>query len=200
MASSSTGKGKSVEYEPVHEAHHSLEESSIAWPVVRSEEIDDAMEHRVHFLDENKGRTQACLSEMAGIESMGIHKVTLAPHTESTVLHSHLSESEWIYILSGNVTLRLARSIGDVEDLRPGPDNGVEVQETLLHAGDFAGFPAGNPKERWAHSLRAGDEAVTYILGGERKSVDVITYPTLGRTLVSHEESGAEAMFTGRSD
>ncbi|BEJ17442.1 hypothetical protein CspHIS471_0608430 [Cutaneotrichosporon sp. HIS471] len=173
MASSSTDKGKSVEYEPVHEAHHSLEETSIAWPVVRSEEIDDAMEHRVHFLDENKGRTQACLSEMAGIESMGIHKVTLSPHTESTVLHSHLSES---------------------------PDNGVEVQETLLHAGDFAGFPAGNPKERWAHSLRAGDEAVTYILGGERKSVDVITYPTLGRTLVSHEESGAEAMFTGRSD
>ncbi|TXT09541.1 uncharacterized protein COLE_03475 [Cutaneotrichosporon oleaginosum] len=159
------------------------------------------MEHRVHFLDDTKGRTQACLSEMAGIETgMGIHKVSLAPHTESTVLHSHVGESEWLYILSGSATLRLARSVGDVEDLRPGPEGGVHVEETVLHAGDYAGFPAGNPKERWAHSLRAGDEPCEYLLGGERKSIDVITYPTLGKTLVSHEESGAEAMFVGRSD
>lgn len=140
-------------------------------------------------------------SHAAGIETgMGIHKVSLAPHTESTVLHSHVAETEWLYVLSGTVTLRLAQQVGDVEDLRPGPKGGVHVEETLLHAGDFAGFPAGNPKERWAHSLRAGDEACTYLLGGERKSVDVISYPTLGKTLVSHEESGAEAMFEGRSD
>lgn len=131
---------------------------------------------------------------------MGIHKVTLAPHAESTVLHSHVAESEWLYILAGTATLRLARTVGDVDDLRPGPSSGVEVQETELHAGDYAGFPAGNPKERWAHSLRAGAEECTYLLGGERKSVDVISYPTLGKTLVSHEESGAEAMFAGRSD
>ncbi len=85
MASSSKGKGKAVEIEDEHDhslcghdhdhdhehgyqhvpvAHHSLGEVDIRWPVVRSEEIDEAMEHRVHFLDESKGRTQACLSEM----------------------------------------------------------------------------------------------------------------------------------------
>lgn len=131
---------------------------------------------------------------------MGIHKVVLAPNTESTVPHSHVAESEWLYILEGQATLILARQHGDVEDLRPAPDNHVHIEETLLKAGDFAGFPAGNPKERWAHSLRAGDEKCVYLLGGDRKSVDVISYPTLGKTLVSHEESGAEAMFEGRSD
>ncbi|GMK57658.1 hypothetical protein CspeluHIS016_0404920 [Cutaneotrichosporon spelunceum] len=207
MASTDKGKGKATAaaaddsdndtFRPVPDHHHSLE--SIAWPVVRADEIEHAMEHRVHFLDDAKGRHQACMSEMAGLEHMGIHKVRLAPNTESTVLHSHLAESEWIYVLSGCVTLRLARSAGDAEDLHPSPADFVAVQETPLRPGDFAGFPAGNPKERWAHSLRAGDEEVTYLLGGERRSVDVITYPTLGRTLVSHEESAAEAMFEGRS-
>lgn len=66
MASSSKGKGKADddEYKHVPEHHHSLGGEVIAWPVVRAEDIDDAMEHRVHFLDDTKGRTQACLSEM----------------------------------------------------------------------------------------------------------------------------------------
>lgn len=132
--------------------------------------------------------------------NMGIHKVNLDPHSESTVLHSHLSESEWIYILEGSCTLLLARSHGSAEDLMPAAERRIEYEQVALGAGDFAGFPAGPPNERYAHALRAGAEGVGYLLGGDRKEVDVITYPSLGKTLVCHEGTDGEAMFAGRSE
>lgn len=128
-----------------------------------------------------------------------VHRVELGPGKESTVLHSHLAESEWVYILDGEATLLLARSHGDLEDLRPVSEGHVEYSEVQLKAGDFAGFAAGNPRERYAHALRAGDKGVKYILGGDRKDLDVITYPTLGKTLVSHEATDGEAMFSARA-
>lgn len=63
MASSSSSKGKGKDFESVPEHHHAIGDE-IPWPVVRAEDIEDEMEHRVHFLDDSKGRTQACLSEM----------------------------------------------------------------------------------------------------------------------------------------
>lgn len=130
---------------------------------------------------------------------MGVHRVRLAPGRESTVLHAHLANSEWIYILSGQVTLVLARTRSDPDDVRPGPEAEVVLEETQLKAGDFAGFPAGHASKRWAHALRAGNEGVEYLLGGDRKPLDVITYPTRGQTLVWHDESGAETLIDGRS-
>lgn len=55
---------------------------------------------------------------------------------------------------------------------------------------------AGNPNERWAHTLRNVSNApVEYLLGGSRLNLDVISYPAHGKTLVTHEGSGAEGMF-----
>lgn len=130
---------------------------------------------------------------------VAVHRVRLAAGRESTVLHSHLASSEWIYILKGEVTLVLARTIvNDPEELTPGPAESVVYDEAILKAGDFAGFPAGPSAERWAHTLRAGNDEVEYLLGGDRKKVDVITYPVRGQTLVHHAETGSQSLFDGR--
>lgn len=48
----------------------------------------------------------------------------------------------------------------------------------------------------WAHYLLNGTNSpVEYLLGGNRKNLDVISYPSAGKTLVTHEGSGAEGMF-----
>lgn len=132
---------------------------------------------------------------------MGIHRVILPAGRESTILHSHLGESEWIYILSGRGTLVLARPAASVAyDLRPAP-LGLVLEETAeVKAGDFAGFPAGPTSQRWAHKLHAGNEDLHYLLGGDRKSLDVISYPTRGETLIAHEPSGGEATFKGTAE
>lgn len=130
---------------------------------------------------------------------VAVHRVRLAAGRESTVLHSHLASSEWIYVLKGTVMLVLARTIvNDPEELTPGPAESVVYEESELKQGDFVGFPAGPSAERWAHTLRAGNDDVEYLLGGDRPKTDVITYPVRGQTLVYHSESGAQSMFDGR--
>ncbi|EJT51165.1 hypothetical protein A1Q1_07629 [Trichosporon asahii var. asahii CBS 2479] len=216
-ASSSKGKGKAVKVEEEHvhgpncshsHSHgHSHEEEydhfegseEIQDPVVKAADIEAAMETREHFMDGEVQRVQCCVSDMAGMSESGlaVHKVRLEPGRESTVLHSHLAESEWLYILQGTATLRLARPVvADEGDIRP-PFGAELIEENReVSAGDFIGFPAGNPNERWAHTLRNDSAApVEYLLGGTRLNLDVISYPAHGKTLVTHEGSGAEGMF-----
>lgn len=72
---------------------------------------------------------------------LAVHKVRLEPGRASTILHSHLAESEWIYILDGHATLKLARPVvADEGDLRP-PFGGEIVEEVReVGTGDFIGF------------------------------------------------------------
>lgn len=72
---------------------------------------------------------------------LAVHKVRLEPGRESTVLHSHLAESEWLYILQGTATLRLARPVvADEGDIRP-PFGAELIEENReVSAGDFIGF------------------------------------------------------------
>ncbi|RSH79223.1 uncharacterized protein EHS24_001262 [Apiotrichum porosum] len=220
-SSSSKGKGKASAVEDhSHDdhdhsqcgGHHdhghshagpSADDEEPNWPVVTAEEIEEDMEDRVHFMNKQAIRRQSCISDLAGMDAtgMGIHRVVLPAGRESTVLHSHLAESEWIYILAGSGTLVLARPAGHrSDDLRPPQAGAVLIEEVPVKTGDFAGFPAGTTGTRWAHKLRAGNEDIHYLLGGDRKNVDVITYPTEGKTLLSHEESGGEAFFTATAD
>ena len=98
-------------------------------------------------------------------------------------MHYHLHESEWLYILSGSGTLQLLDA--RPRDLLPAkdkPDATTEelqdrVEEIELHPGDFVGLQSGLQASRWAHNMRSGPEGVTYLMGGERKSMDVCVYP-----------------------
>lgn len=87
--------------------------------------------------NKDRANTAAGMSE----SGQAVHKVRLEPGRESTILHSHLAESEWLYILQGSAVLRLARPVvADEGDIRP-PFGGELIEENReVSAGDFIGF------------------------------------------------------------
>lgn len=107
-------------------------------------------------------------------------------HTDNVqCIHYHLTGSEWVYILKGNGVLRLLDASLAIhsrgpnrEEIQPGHTNAnLEVTETAVGPGDFAGFPGGVEASKWAHSLKAGDEGMEYLMGGTRDTIDVCSYP-----------------------
>jgi hypothetical protein len=86
-----------------------------------------------------------------------------------------------VYILRGTAQLELL----DCTTLPPGP--GVDaftplppdaIQRVPVKQGDFVGFRAGPMAGRYAHSMKAGNGGLEYLMGGERREVDVCCYPT----------------------
>lgn len=103
------------------------------------------------------------LSELTGLKRLGIHLLKLAPGKESFLFHSHHSEEEFLYILSG-------RGIAEI---------GEERHE--VGPGDFMGFPTPSVGH---HLLNPFDEELVYLSGGERREVEVADFPRLGKRLV----------------
>lgn len=73
------------------------------------------------------GRVRKRLGDAAGLTQFGVNLTSLAPGAGTAHRHWHESEDEFVYVLSGEATL--------VE----------EAGETILRAGDAAGFKAGVP-------------------------------------------------------
>jgi len=116
-----------------------------------------------HPLNPNSQIRGVSLSEQVGLQRLGIHLLRIAPGKESFIFHSHNSEEEFLYILSG----RGIAEIGD-ESFEVGP-------------GDFMGFPTPSV----GHHLRNPfEEDLVYISGGERRPVEVADFPRLGKRLV----------------
>ena len=103
------------------------------------------------------------LGDRVGLKRIGIHHVTIPAGKESWVFHSHLTEEEFIFVLSG-------RGVLEIED------------ETFeLEPGDFAGFPTPSV----AHHIRNPfDQPFTYLTGGERHEMEIADYPRHGRKLI----------------
>jgi uncharacterized cupin superfamily protein len=72
-----------------------------------------------------EGRQKAVLGDLAGLTQFGVNRTRLPPGVASSLRHWHEREDEFVYILEGEVML--------VED----------GGETLLKAGDAAGWKAG---------------------------------------------------------
>lgn len=118
----------------------------------------------------------------SGLTQLGVYLCRVAPHTQSTVLHWHNSEDEWVYVLdagAGGATLLI---------LFPGADAPVEEP---LKAGDFLDFAAGR---RDAHACRAGETELVYLCGGTRNQVDVWMYPGEGKRYIT-DWTGKERSF-----
>jgi uncharacterized cupin superfamily protein len=117
---------------------------------------------RVHNLNPAAIRMDKSLGDAAGLKSMGIHLITIAPGDKSTELHAHKYEDEAIYVLSG----RGSEVIGE-ESHKIGP-------------GDFIGLPAGG----LAHeTVNDGDEPLVCLVIGQRLAQDVVDYPRKGKRL-----------------
>ena len=116
------------------------------------------------------------LGDAAGLERMGVHLIRLAPGKESCVYHTHTNEEEWLFILAG-------RGVAEI--------NG---QEHGVGPGDFMGFSTPSV----GHHLRNdGDDDLVYLVGGERKDVEIAEFPHLGKIVI---RSGETADIVDRED
>ena len=109
----------------------------------------------------------AMLGRMVGLKRIGVSFARIPPGKESFVYHSHYSEEEWLYILSGRGTARI-----DGEEYAVGP-------------GDFMGFPTPSVAH---HLINRGAEDLVYLMGGESREVDVSEFPDHGRIMVRRGE------------
>lgn len=103
------------------------------------------------------------LSEAGGLSQFGAYVQMLHPGARSSNNHWHENEDEFLYVLSGEVTVT----------------EGAEVQ--VLHAGDSACWPAGVPNAH--HVSNRSSEPCSYVIVGTRVNQDVCHYPDTGRTL-----------------
>jgi uncharacterized cupin superfamily protein len=93
-----------------------------------------------------------------GLTQFGVNHLILEPGSFSSLRHWHEGEDEFVYILSGEITLI---------------DN---HGEHLLAAGDFAGFPAGVAN---AHHLanRSSGPATAMVVGTRKRGLETVHYP-----------------------
>ncbi|MBL8363284.1 MAG: cupin domain-containing protein [Rubrivivax sp.] len=109
------------------------------------------------------------LGDTGGLTQYGAYLQTLAPGATSSNRHWHEREDEFLYVVSGEVTI--------VEN------DGRHV----LGPGDAACWPAGAPN---AHCVvNASQAPCSYLIVGTRVTHDVCHYPDSGRTLRTEGET-----------
>ena len=117
-----------------------------------------------------EGRTKVMLGDVCGLTQFGVNLTRLAPGARSSHRHWHEREDEFVYVVEGEVVL--------IED----------DGETVLRAGDSAGWKAGSPN---GHCLvnKSGSDAV-FVEIGTRSPTDKFHYPDVDLAGVK-DESGA---------
>lgn len=102
-------------------------------------------------------RRKQRLGDALGLKNYGVNLTTIPPGAVSALRHWHTHEDEFIYVVSGELTL-----VTNDGEQRLGP-------------GMCAGFPAGKAD---GHCLvnRTGKDAV-YLEVGDRRPEDAVTYP-----------------------
>ena len=104
-------------------------------------------------------RLRRRLGDAGGLSDFGVNLLTLPPGAWSSQRHWHSKEDEFVYVLSGEVTLV--------------SDDG----EKVLRAGDCAAFPKGDPN---GHHLINKSSAVAMCLEvGTRSKDDFCTCPDI---------------------
>lgn len=120
------------------------------------------------FGQDNGPYAEIPLGDVIGLAQFGVHLERLPSGSRSSHRHWHETEDEFIYLISGELVL-------------------VEDEETMLVAGDAAGWQAGQPV---AHCLenRSQKEAVMLVVG-TRATSGVVHYPDHDIVLY-HDETG----------
>jgi uncharacterized cupin superfamily protein len=102
-------------------------------------------------------RVKRRLGNAFGLTHFGVNLVTLGPGGQSALRHWHTHEDEFVYVLSGEVTLV------------------TDAGEQILRAGMCAGYPAGTPDGH--HMINRGTVPATYLEVGDRVEADTAHYP-----------------------
>jgi uncharacterized cupin superfamily protein len=105
-------------------------------------------------------RVRQRLGDAAGLTQFGVNRLTLTPGTWSSQRHWHTVEDEFVLVLEGEVVLV------------------TDAGEEVLHAGDCAGFRAGDAD---GHHLqnRSDRDAVVLEIGARRPAEDEAFYPDI---------------------
>jgi uncharacterized cupin superfamily protein len=103
------------------------------------------------------GREKQKIGDAAGLTQFGVNITRIKPGSASALRHWHEQEDEFIYLLEGELVLQ------------------EDAGETVLKAGDAAGFKAGSGV---GHCLvnRSGHDAV-YLEVGTRAESERVHYP-----------------------
>jgi len=102
------------------------------------------------------GRIKRPLGDLFGLKSFGVNHVTLPPGAISALHHRHSAQDEFVYVVSGTVTLV--------------HDSG----EAILTSGMCAGFPGGGTAH---HLVNRSTADAAYIEVGDRQPGDSVQYP-----------------------
>jgi uncharacterized cupin superfamily protein len=109
------------------------------------------------FFSRMAGRVKRPLGDPFGLVNFGVNLTRLAPGGVSALRHSHSTQDEFIYVLSGIATLR------------------TDVGEVTLMPGMCAGFRAGTGD---GHQLvNRTQEEVVFLEVGDRSAGDAVAYP-----------------------
>jgi uncharacterized cupin superfamily protein len=117
-----------------------------------------------------RARHRTRLADAAGLTQYGVNLVRLEPGAWSSQRHWHIAQDEFIYIVSGEITLVT--------------DAGAEI----LHAGDCAGFKAGAAD---GHHLQNRSNAdASFLEMGTRLAEDGAFYSDIDMKVPPHSEPG----------
>jgi uncharacterized cupin superfamily protein len=119
--------------------------------------------------ESEEGGSYVDLGRTAGSDRSGLNWIRLDPGRRGPPPHCHSAEEEIFVILEGGGILELWATPGTT---RLHPD--FEYEEHELRAGNVVARPPGT---RIAHSVRAGDAGMTYLVYGTRDTNDVCYYP-----------------------
>jgi len=108
------------------------------------------------FASMMSGRIKRPLGDLFALKNFGVNHVRLPPGAISALHHRHSVQDEFVYVLSGTLTLV--------------HDSG----EAILAAGMCAGFPRGGTAH---HLVNHSDTDATYMEVGDRQSGDSVQYP-----------------------
>jgi uncharacterized cupin superfamily protein len=141
--------------------------------------IDSSTNYPEPFKRVVMGRARKRLGVAAGLDQFGVNLTTLKPGAASALRHWHENEDELVYILQGEVVL--------IED----------AGETVLKAGDAAGFKANVPD---GHHLvnKSGRDAV-YLEIGTRSKRERAEYPDVDLRVIRDEAGGRYTHKNGQA-
>jgi uncharacterized cupin superfamily protein len=111
------------------------------------------------FRKQVESRSKRALGDAFGLSSYGVNLVELSPGAWSSQRHWHTHEDEFVYVLSGALTLVT--------------DSG----EQLLTPGMVAGFPGGEANGH--HLVNKSRESASYLEIGNRSAEDEVYYPDI---------------------
>lgn len=101
-------------------------------------------------------RLRHVLGDAAGLTQFGVNLLELPPGVWSSQRHWHSDEDEFVFVVSGELVLI------------------ADEGETVLHAGDCAGFPKGAANGH--HLVNRSGKPATCLEIGTRSQNDVTTY------------------------